>query len=216
MQAKGWKQQHSVTGSRATIVTSHSHMNKRRVPAALHFELTEYASLLRALRTREAMDLTAHLTKPSPSTGRKRDNWTRWPLLLQDVPIPEWTLEDEVAVIASRVIKAPTFPVSQGPLEHDDPSHTDYVMNTQCDEDDPDHPVYVPHLTSIIASLLSTVFSLLARHTPARPASMQNRIEPLNWRSVIDVIVGCGISEYANPRYVFSFSPQSALSLVVV
>jgi hypothetical protein len=183
------------------------------------------------------MDLTAHLTKPSPFTlppqslspsgssdppvvpNRKRDNWTRWPLLLQDLPIPEWSLEDEIAVIASRVIKArsaPTFPVFQGPLEHDDPSHTDYVLNTQCEEDDPDHPVYVPHLTSIIASLLSTLFSLLAKHTPARPASMQNRIEPLNWRSVVDVIVGCDISEYANPTYVLSFSPLCALSLVVV
>ena len=36
------------------------------IDAALRFELTEYASLLRALRTRDGMDLTAHLTKPSP------------------------------------------------------------------------------------------------------------------------------------------------------
>ena len=190
-------------------------MMKQRVPAALHSELTEYASLLRALRTRDAMDLTTHLTKPSPFTPPpKRDQWTRWPLPLEDVPIPEWTLEDEVAVIASRVIKsrpAPTFPVFEGPLEHDDPSHTDYVMNTEFDEDDPDYPFYVPYLTSITASLLSTIFSLLAKHIPARPASMQNRIEPLNWRSVIDVLVNCDDSEYANPKYVvffffFSFS----------
>jgi hypothetical protein len=248
-------------------------MKKQRLPAALHFELTEYASLLRALRTRDTMDLTAHLTKPSPFTlhpqvnsdnddellddlssrsasavnsrensvfagpsdldhpinkaieeepaksskkvapKRKRDHWTRWPLLLEDVPIPEWTLEDEVAVIASRVVKSrptPTFPVFEGPLEHDDPSHTDYVMNTGVEEDDPDHPFYVPYLTSITASLLSTIFSLLAKHTPARSASMQNRIEPLNWRSVVDVLVNCDNSEYANPKYVlfpFYFSP---------
>ena len=251
-------------------------MKKRRVPAALHFELTEYASLLRALRTRDAMDLTTYLTKPSPFTlhprnepvnldddnlddellddlpsrspsavnsrensavagpsdldhpinkaiaeeepakgskkialKRKRDQWTRWPLLLEDVPIPEWTLEDEVAVIASRVMKSrptPTFPVFEGPLEHDDPSHTDYVMSTEFEEDDPDYPFYVPYLTSITASLLSTIFSLLAKHTPARPASMQNRIEPLNWRSVIDVLVNCGDSEFANPKYVIFFS----------
>ena len=251
-------------------------MKKRRIPAALHYELTEYASLLRALRTRDAMDLTAHLTKPSPFTlpprsepvnldndnlddelpddlssrsasahvnsrensaiagpsdlshpinkaiaeepvkaakkkvapKRKRDQWTRWPLLLEDVPIPEWTLEDEVAVIASRVLKSrpePTFPVFEGPLEHDDPSHTDYVMNMEFDEDDPDHPLYVPYLTSTTASLLSTIFSLLAKHTPARPASMQNRIEPLNWRSVIDVLVNCDDFEYANPKYVGFF-----------
>ena len=212
-------------------------MKKQRVPAALHFELTEYASLLRALRTRDVMDLTTHLTKPSPFTlppqnldndnlddpnkaeasvapRLKRDQWTRWPLLLEDVPIPEWTLEDEVAVIASQVMKTrptPTFPVFEGPLEQDDPSHTDYVINTTSEEDDPDHPLYVPYLTSMIASFLSTIFSLLAKHTPARPASMQNRIEPINWRSVIDVIADCHISEYANPKYVLSLSHLCAV-----
>ena len=196
-------------------------MKKQRVSAALHFELTEYASLLRALRTRDAMDLTANITKPSPFTlppqsepvvnqKQNRDQWTRWPLLLEDVPIPEWTLEDEVAVIASQVMKSrstPTPPLFEGPLEHDDSSHTsDDVMDSELDEDDPDHPFYVPHLTSITTSLLSTIFSLLAQHTPARPASMQNRIEPLNWRSVIDTLVNCGESEYANPKYSSSFS----------
>ncbi|KAF8809400.1 hypothetical protein BYT27DRAFT_7337171 [Phlegmacium glaucopus] len=181
-------------------------MKRKRIPTALHSELTEYASLLRALRTKDAMDLTVHLSgnvAPPAKPKRKRDHWTRWPLLLEDVPIPEWTLEDEVTVIASRVIKAhptPTFPVTEGPLEHDDPSHTDYVMNTEFEEDDPDYPFYVPYLTSVVATLLSTTFSLLAKHTPSRPASMQNRIEPLNWRSVIDVIVACDIPEYSNPK----------------
>ena len=201
-------------------------MKKRRVPAALRFELTEYASLLRALRTSDATDLTAHLTKPSPFKAieegpskasekkvsppkRKRDQWTRWPLLLDDVPIPGWTLEDEVTVIASQVLTSrptPMFPVFEGPSEHDDPSHRNYVMSTEFEEDDPDHPFYVPYLTSITASLLSTIFLILAKHTPTRPASMQNRIEPINWRSVIDVLVSCD-SEYANSKYVSFSSP---------
>ena len=44
-----------------------------------------------------------------------------WPILLEDVPTPEWTLEDEIAVIASRVMKSrptPTFSVFEGLLEH--------------------------------------------------------------------------------------------------
>ena len=48
---------------------------------------------------------------------QKRDQWTRWPLLLDDLPIPEWDLEDEVAVIASRVVKSrptSTFPELKG------------------------------------------------------------------------------------------------------
>ncbi|KAJ3515362.1 hypothetical protein NLJ89_g1811 [Agrocybe chaxingu] len=235
----------------------------RRIPTALHNELSEYASLLRALRTRDALDVTKHLIKGSPfaatsstsvdgldETGDpvagpskqpqsaasrpagktrsaaakgkqkavaaapelsskpkqiKRDHWTRWPLLLDDVIKPEWTLEDEVAVIASQVLKsrAPPsfpFPVSE---ENDDTENDEFVyVNTEVDEDDPDHPFYTPYLTSIVASYLSTMLALLASHTPARPASMQNRIEPLNWRAVLDVVVSCGVPEFSNPMVV--------------
>ncbi|KAH8112342.1 hypothetical protein DFH11DRAFT_1744953 [Phellopilus nigrolimitatus] len=46
-------------------------MPKRaRVPAALHSELTEYASLLRALRTNQTLDLSAHLSQLPPSSSQ--------------------------------------------------------------------------------------------------------------------------------------------------
>lgn len=260
-------------------------MAKRRVPAALHHELTEYASLLRALRVRDAMDITKHITKPSPfamgvvnddneelnsdddldedeeashgkkstlyassgtsleGTGatppqsmsakakgkrkaedfptsgkrkqRRRNHWTRWPVPLQDVLLPEWTLEDEVAVIASQVMKLrppPVFPVSPvGSDEVDDEEGDDQfirVMDMEVEEDDPDIPFYVPYMTSIVAEYLSTILGLLASLTPARPASMQNRIEPLGWRTIIDVVVTCGIPEFTNAKYV-------ALSLLI-
>ncbi|KAF8873802.1 hypothetical protein CPB84DRAFT_1798131 [Gymnopilus junonius] len=63
------------------------------------------------------------------------------------------------------------------------------------ESDDPDYPYYVPYLTSIVANFLSVVLAALASQTPARPASMQNRIEPLNWRAIID--------QFANSKYVF-------------
>jgi hypothetical protein len=160
---------------------------------------------------------TIILSKKKVAPKPKRDQWTRWPLPLEDVPIPEWTLDDEVAVIASRVVKSrptPAFPVFEGPLEHDDPSHTDYAREVEEEDDDPDHPFYVPYLTSVTASLLSTIFSLLAKHTPPRSASMQNRIEPLNWHSVIDVLVNSDDSGYANPKYVLVF-PLSFMCVVV-
>ncbi|KAF5352085.1 hypothetical protein D9758_009375 [Tetrapyrgos nigripes] len=167
-------------------------MARKWVPAALHSELTEYASLLRALRTSDTLDVTTQLTRhqektraiedtddeedyedndedvgtkrPGPSvsfvgmdvdddgpvTGpsnyedvpdhsqrkrkrqpsttsaslsrptspevapnqpgarrrrRRKDTWTLWPLLLEDVPVPEWTLQDEVAIIAKQLLK---------------------------------------------------------------------------------------------------------------
>jgi len=252
-------------------------MAKRRVPAALHHELTEYASLLRALRVRDAMDITKHITNSSPfalearndeelnsdddldddeeashrkssipptpsltSLGgtdatptkkmsakargkrkaedspfagkrkqRRRDHWTRWPVPLEDVLLPEWTLEDEVAVIASQVIKLrppPVFPVSPaGSDDMDDEEGEDQfvrVMDMEVEEDDPDIPFHVPYLTSTVAEYLSTILGLLASLTPARAASMQNRIEPLGWRTIIDVVVTCGIPEFTNAKYV--------------
>jgi hypothetical protein len=39
-----------------------------------------------------------HTAKKKVSPKQKRDQWTRWPLLLDDLPIPEWDLENEVAL----------------------------------------------------------------------------------------------------------------------
>lgn len=90
--------------------------------------------------------------------------------------------------------------------EDDEDDRAVKVMEMDVDSDDPDPPYYIPYLTAIMAKFLSTVFRILASHTPRRPASMQNRIEPLGWRSVIDVVVSCGIPEFANPKYVCIFS----------
>ncbi|KAL5514823.1 hypothetical protein ACEPAG_2139 [Sanghuangporus baumii] len=48
---------------------SQSTGKRKGVPAALHNELTEYASLLRALRTQHALDLSAHLSQPHSQYG---------------------------------------------------------------------------------------------------------------------------------------------------
>ena len=266
---------------------------KRRVPEALHHELTEYAALLRALRARDALDVTKHLTKPSPfalqdagpnesdgdddsisdsslpspsvsasaSTAgtpapgpsdlshpanaslrsdkakgkrpvtpvrkqKRREHWTRWPLLLDDVMIPEWSLEDEVAVIASQVLKtrpAPTFPVppageddlDEEEFDEDDDDRLIRGQDVAMESDDPDYPYYVPYLSSIIESFLSSILANLASQTPARPASMQNRIEPLGWRAVIDGVVTCGVAEYSNPKYVVPCCPVIVSNLDV-
>ncbi|PPQ71673.1 hypothetical protein CVT24_007826 [Panaeolus cyanescens] len=230
-------------------------MKKRRVAASLHSELSEYTSLLRALRTNDALDVTKHLTNapsfarlddlagidipssplPGPSdlshpnnhdfadesdngSSRKgksressmpaksrRDHWTRWPLLINDVLPPKWTLDDEIAVIAAQVLKMRPplqFPVPCEDEECEGEQEDIQARDMELDEEDPDLPFFVPYLTTTIADYLATVLSLLSAHTPARPASMQNRIEPLDWRAVIDVVVCSGIKEYSNPKIV--------------
>ncbi|KAF9530518.1 hypothetical protein CPB83DRAFT_165158 [Crepidotus variabilis] len=238
-------------------------MSKRRVPAALHNELSEYAALLRALRTRDTMDVTKHLVKPSPfavlpnqvgpsnqvplvsqedfegsvnsvstagssdsredtpssagtqsvkkgqekaatNSGKaiqvQRDHWTRWPLLLDDVATPEWTLEDEIAAIASGVLKMnPTpFPAFHS-NEAESYAEDDFIsLNMEIDEDDPDHPHYASFLTYTSANVLSAIFAQLASYIPARAASLQNRTEALNWRGIIDAVVSCNDPEVSN------------------
>ena len=148
---------------------------------------------------------------------RRRNHWTRWPVPLEDVLPPEWTLEDEVAVIASQVMKLrppPVFPVPPAGSDDMDGGEGDdqfiRVMDMEVEDDDPDNPFYVPYITSIVAESLSTILGVLASLSPARPASMQNRIEPLGWRTIIDVVVTCGIPESTNAKYV-ALMPSDSL-----
>ncbi|KAL0059546.1 hypothetical protein AAF712_013691 [Marasmius tenuissimus] len=201
---------------------------RKLVPASQHAEFTEYASLLRTLRTNNILDVTTHLSQhawkgkerawevdedleedddedlrtdmdmetlvgssqkganeagpsmsppPSsrqttPSLARKRkrtasleraashgsissarakkpirDGWTRWPLLLKDVNVPEWSLDDEI-------------------------EHLLASLNTRRGEEDEEkigptwthHPIYIPW----------------------------NRIEPIGWETVIHAFALAG------------------------
>ncbi|KAF9483320.1 hypothetical protein BDN70DRAFT_328644 [Pholiota conissans] len=217
----------------------------KRVPAKLHHELVEYASLLRALRVRDTLDVTKHLTRANPfkirddeeldsvsrshslesstlspkakgkqkagdsstQKQRRRDHWTRWPVRVDDVLKPEWSLEDEVAVIVSQVMKgreSPTFPVPvddpDAYEDEDDPTFP--VRDVEFDEEDPDHPFYVPYIAANVAHFLSNILGNLACAVPPRTASMQNRIEPLGWRAIVDVVVASQNPEFSNPKVV--------------
>jgi hypothetical protein len=47
---------------------------RKKVPAALHTELSEYASLIRALRTSDTLDLSSQLTKAQPRASTSQRN----------------------------------------------------------------------------------------------------------------------------------------------
>ncbi|KAJ4489943.1 hypothetical protein J3R30DRAFT_3417564 [Lentinula aciculospora] len=219
---------------------------RKRVPAALHSELTEYSSLLRTLRTNDTLDLTSQLTRylshkgkekaqiykdvededdfvefedddygnvnpaaevektevgPSRRTNensvaRKRasrsrssttedpvlaeksssthETWTRWPLLAQDVPSPEWTFQDEVAHIASFFLRGTaSFPRD---LDSDNGSDSDMTPATS---------EIISSLTLSSSHYLDGILACLATIIPKRPASMINRLAPVGWKSVL-------------------------------
>ncbi|PIL29064.1 hypothetical protein GSI_09112 [Ganoderma sinense ZZ0214-1] len=271
-------------------------MAKRpRVPAALHAELTEYSSLLRALRTSDTLDLTSHLIQPPPSfisqaslagdvsltddddgdgdgfvdeddgendgddgddnvlgggnrdseddddgendeealdesptdslsqdpfagvaspsyssgddsnlkqpvnnrKSKQRDTWTRWPLLAGDVHVPEWGLSDEVKNIAERVLALSAL--GQGGLVHPEPNledaaGTSNLLNPLTEQDDLMVPDDVLHaLTADSAAFLARILALVTAHVPAAEKSMQNRITPISWETVVEVACAHGV-----------------------
>jgi hypothetical protein len=181
---------------------------RKAVPAALRSELEEYSFLLRALRTNDTLDLSsqliraarssqtpesnsAHDPSPTPSaeasgsnsnSRRPRDVWTRWPLLIQDVPIPEWTLQDEVERLANKFLQPP--------------SNSD--EETEEDAEEPIDSVAIEHLTLETTEYLSHLFAAIAAHVPMVKESMQNRVRPLNWENILAIV---GASGLVDPRY---------------
>lgn len=245
-------------------------MAKRpKVPTALHSELTEYSSLLRALRTSHTLDLAQHLAEPPPlalrppldlddvqlsdeeheepvqeppsesvpldhtsaaassparsrsrvsesperhrsGKAKQRDTWTRWPLLAGDVHVPEWGLHEEVRLVAKHVLSSATgrFPTLLG-LDQSGkvaPDNTPGPANTHpsLSEDDIDHPALssmaLEALATDSAVFLSRILALLTTHVPNVDQSMQNRIRPINWETVVDVACVNGIisAEYVS------------------
>lgn len=214
-------------------------IKRRRVSAALHAELTEYSSLLRALRSSSTLDVVPDCLEflgtesepihdlpqsvspcPSPYSdvssyplshtnsigprnkrqckpiypnfNRRRDRWTRWPLLLKDVHIPEWSLEDEVGHIAERIlnsrIRQAAFKVCS-----EDEEHLDTANSTLS---------FLPHLSNAASNYLSSIFALLAANIPNRAESLQNRIEPMGWRGVLSVLCSSPDPAVADPNVI--------------
>ncbi|KAI0325370.1 hypothetical protein GY45DRAFT_1260979 [Cubamyces sp. BRFM 1775] len=248
-------------------------MAKRpKVPTALHSELTEYSSLLRALRTSHTLDLVQHLAEPPPlafrppldlddvqlsdeereelvqeppsesvlldhssvtrsparsrvsesperhrsGKAKQRDTWTRWPLLAGDVHVPEWGLHEEVRLVAKQVLSATAGRHPSG-LGHGHPENVSHDLtagsaNLQpslSDEDDTNHPVLssvaLEALTSDSAVFLTRILALLTTHVPNVDQSMQNRIRPINWETVVDVacangLVSADVAEHVRGR----------------
>jgi len=181
---------------------------RKAVPAALRSELEEYSFLLRALRTNDTLDLSSQLIRTAGSSGnsedgdarsspsaspeqvsesnpnprKPRDPWTRWPLLAQDVPIPEWTLQDEVERLADKFLQTP-----------DDPN-----QETEEDTDGPIESAAAKHLTLETTEYLSHLFAAIAAHVPMVEESMQNRFRPFNWENILAIV---GASGLVDPRY---------------
>lgn len=218
---------------------------RKRIPAALHSEISEYASLLRALRVTDTLDLTTQLTRldsapswdatlanankeymgghespPTPShVGRggvalveekghslaldasrtSRNTWTRWPLLAEDVHIPEWRFEDEVHSLAKQAFLSDLSTSSGIPAST--PSDLNVPSEDQVEALLP--PSSLRALADVSSSHLEHILSALASYTPMVDKSTQHRHHPLGWESVLNVVGATGL---VDDKYVSSWS----------
>ncbi|KAJ2914598.1 hypothetical protein MD484_g5844, partial [Candolleomyces efflorescens] len=138
-------------------------MERRTLPEKLRLELTEYAALLRSLRVNDLLDLSTRLTHDGAA-----DN-ARWPLLPHDVAVPEWSLSEEVRVLAKAVLRQ-TGSTPDFELELDEDSRR------------------LDPLPRLVTDFLTHALNMLVYHIPARPASMQNRITPVSWDTVVHIL----------------------------
>ncbi|KAI0074945.1 hypothetical protein K474DRAFT_1600673 [Panus rudis PR-1116 ss-1] len=155
---------------------------RKRISAAVHAEFSEYSSLLRALRTADTLDLSSHIflhdatlsehrassppasssvpptqpTSPARSKPRKpRDTWTRWPLLANDVHIPEFSFEEEMRLLAVQALehRAPEFVDRMHITERSDPSKRSRSKRTKSvdfasSSDEEERKIAVSRITS--------------------------------------------------------------------
>jgi hypothetical protein len=175
----------------------------------------------------------------SQEKRKGRSTWTRWPLLKEDVYIPEWTLQDEVQTLASKatrewintyaamepnmsqeVIASQPSP-SDGAVECSNPRENspaspanprsnmtrtatgDMPMDHVAIEDSSAgnsslestmlHPGVISGLTLEAENLLSRMLGALSAHWPLVDKSLQDRLQPMDGRAVLEIVGQAGI-----------------------
>ena len=221
------------------------------VAASLHSELSEYASLLRALRTNDTLDIVSQLIKPTnspspsscsgededldlehdaatltiqdndvvshspsaepvtlsgdasitgPANGkgkrRQRDTWTRWPLLAGDAIAPEWELQDEVQLLAAKIMDT-----SEASTSHTPPVRGDETPDIPAPSSSATSHAEITHLpqTSLDAvafaasTHLAQILGALAVQGPRARKSMTIRADPRDWKDVLNAVAIHGL-----------------------
>lgn len=150
--------------------------------------------MIRALRTEHTLDLTAHLVKhlrrenPEPEHGRhNRDQWTRWPL--PDAPQSDWDLEDEVEVMIECQFAKKRCDTERN-LDLDGEELEDYVETL------------TRLITPILMQFVERILVLVEGHTFPRPPSLQDRINPLDWRDLANILASPTASGLIDGRLV--------------
>jgi hypothetical protein len=133
-----------------------------------------------------------------------RNTWTRWPLLTEDLHIPEWGFEDEVHSLAKKALLF-DFSTSNRPAA-DTASASAGVDPNVLSEDQIESllpPSSLRTLADVSSSHLEHILSALASYSPPVDKSTQHRRHPISWESVLNIVSAAGL---ADGKYVVSQS----------
>ncbi|KAI9438194.1 hypothetical protein H4582DRAFT_1814901 [Lactarius indigo] len=218
---------------------------RKAISAALHSEISEYASLLRVLRATDTLDIATHLTRrdsphetgraasvheepsqrdtPTSSRveskratssldeetgrsspegdsvhpGRSWKNWTRWPLVPEDVHLPEWGFEDEVYSLAKQVLLSdvsyqdPPLAASSSRFRGADSDDSNVLVEDRAEVLLP--PSSLRALADVSSSHLERILSALASYSLSAEESTHDRSHPIGWESVLNVVGAAGL-----------------------
>ncbi|KAI9463960.1 hypothetical protein BJY52DRAFT_1184374 [Lactarius psammicola] len=217
---------------------------RKAIPAALHSEISEYASLLRVLRATDTLDIATHLTRldsphetdqatfahdgpgqrESPTSsrveskratstldeetgrsspeadfvhpGRSWKNWTRWPLVPEDVHLPEWGFEDEVYSLAKQVLLSDVSYLNSSlagssRFRGADSDDSNVLIEDRAEVLLP--PSSLRALADVSSSHLERILSALASYNFSMEESTHDRSHPIGWESVLNVVGTAGL-----------------------
>jgi hypothetical protein len=114
--------------------------------------------------------------KVNVQSNKGRHACTRWPLLPEEVNVPEWGLEDEIQLLALQSLQM--HQVSTSARQGDDDDADEEILPQSC----------LNALTTASSEYLSRIFALLAAHIPLSEDSMQGRMTPIGWENVLDIV----------------------------
>lgn len=192
-------------------------MGKRaKVPVALQSELTEYHSLLRALRASSTLDLSSHLVNSQASSQSRVDQQTRD---LEEAPQSSYVEESSITRPESSPDQPKRDTWTRWPLLVGDTPVPEWQLKDEVrviasrflralhlsdedgesgsgfvDEEDGNvlaQPV-VDALANATSSYLSKILAAMAElHRPS--PRLANRIRPYDWQAVLDVVNSNGL-----------------------
>jgi hypothetical protein len=126
--------------------------------------------------------------KRKKNTGKSKahtDMWTRWPL--ESLPVPEWSLEDEVMHIAAMHQQSASSRLASSLSSPDNDDDVDSAEEQSMDDVDEAH---LPGLVEAAQHHLEHVLATLAAHLPAVAPGMHKRLAPLDWQAVLGALEG--------------------------